>query len=324
MSIRILGTGSYLPERSVTNDEMSRFVETSDEWIRQRIGIAERRVSVDETAADMGVKAARRALEAAGIEASQLDMIIAATFSSDLACPTVAALVQKAIGASCPAFDVNSACSGFLFALDTAAAFFARGGVQHILVLGAERMSRMINWSDRSTCVIFGDGAGAAVVGAGESYLGSRLATEGNGDVISVPLGKGNSPFYEREEAPLAICMSGQETFKFAVKRMSEDVKLLAEQNGVTTEQLAYIVPHQANLRIIELAAKRMGVPIEKFVVNIQHYGNTSAASVAISFDELVRSGKLKDGDLIALCAFGGGLSSAACLLRWADNVRRN
>lgn len=317
MSIRILGTGSYLPERAVTNDEMAQFVETTDEWIQQRIGIAERRISVNETAADMGVKAAQRALEAAGIEASQLDMIIAATFSSDLACPTVAAMVQKELGATCPAFDVNSACSGFLFALDTAAAFFARGGVQHILVLGAERMSRLVNWSDRSTCVIFGDGAGAAVVGAGESYLGALLTTVGNEEVISVPLGKGNSPFYEREEAPIAVCMQGQETFKFAVKRIAEDVKQLAEQNGITTEQISYIVPHQANLRIIDLAAKRLGVPLEKFVVNIQHYGNTSAASVAISFDELVRSGKLKEGDMIALCAFGGGLSSAACMLRW-------
>lgn len=317
MSIQVLGTGAYVPERIVTNDELSTMVDTSDEWIRQRVGVAERRVSVSENAAEMGAKAAQKALEAAGITADQLDLIVGATVSSDFGCPSMSAKVQELIGAGCPAFDVNSACSGFLFALDTAAAFVARGGIRYALVLGAERLSRILDWTDRSTCVIFGDGAGAAVIAPGENYLASHLFTQGGESVLSIPLGKGNSPFYEKDVAPLAVHMSGQETFKFAVKQIVGEIRLIAERAGITTEQIDYIVPHQANIRIIDLAARRLNVPMEKFVVNIERYGNTSSASVPISFDELVRSGRLKRGDLIALCAFGGGLSSGACLIRW-------
>lgn len=317
MSIQILGTGAYVPEKIVTNDDLSQMVDTSDEWITQRVGVKTRHVSVSESAADMGAKAAQRALEAAGITADQLGLIVGATVSSDMSCPSMSALVQQAIGASCPAFDVNSACSGFLFALDTAAAFIARGGIEYALVLGAERLSRVLDWTDRSTCVIFGDGAGAFVIAKGENYLGSHLFTCGGDSVLAIPLGKGNSPFYEKEVDPLAVHMSGQETFKFAVKQIVSDLKLIAEQAGIKPEQFDWIVPHQANIRIIDLAARRLGVPMEKFVVNLERFGNTSSASVPISFDELARSGKLKKGDLIAMCAFGGGLSSAACLIRW-------
>ena len=187
MSIQILGTGAYVPEKIITNDDLSQMVETSDEWIRQRVGISERRISVNESAAEMGAKAAQAALEQAGVPAEEIDLIICATVSSDTACPSAASYIQKAIGAKCPAFDVNSACSGFLFALDIAAAFIQRGGIRHALVLGGERMSRMLNWSDRSTCIIFGDGAGAAVVAPGENYLTSQLYTQGGGDVLEIP-----------------------------------------------------------------------------------------------------------------------------------------
>ncbi len=317
MSIRIIGTGSYVPEKILTNDDLSELVDTSDEWITQRVGVKQRHVSVNETTADLAVKAAQRAVEAAGITADELDLIVTATVSADSLCPSTAALVQAAIGAKCPAFDVSSACSGFLFALDTAAAFVARGGIRHALVIGAERLSRIVNWTDRSTCVIFGDGAGAAVVAPGDNYLVSHLFTQGNDDVISIPAGPGNSPFYEREEPARQINMKGQETFKFAVRRIADDIRLVTGKAGITPEQLKYIVPHQANSRIIDLAARKLGVPMEKFRLNIDRYGNTSSASVAISLDELVRSGELQPGDLIALCAFGGGLSSAACVIRW-------
>lgn len=317
MSIRIIGTGSYVPEKILTNDDLSELVDTSDEWITQRVGVKQRHVSVNETTADLAVKAAQRAVEAAGITADELDLIVTATVSADSLCPSTAALVQAAIGAKCPAFDVSSACSGFLFALDTAAAFVARGGIRHALVIGAERLSRIVNWTDRSTCVIFGDGAGAAVVAPGDNYLVSHLFTQGNDDVISIPAGPGNSPFYEREEPARRINMKGQETFKFAVRRIADDIRLVTAKAGITPEQLKYIVPHQANSRIIDLAARKLGVPMEKFRLNIDRYGNTSSASVAISLDELVRSGELQPGDLIALCAFGGGLSSAACVIRW-------
>ena len=312
-----MGTGSYVPEKILTNEDLSQMVDTSDEWITQRVGVKERRISVNETASEMGAKAAQRALEAAGITADQLDLIVGASVSSDVVCPSAAAKVQELIGAHCPAFDVNSACSGFLFALDTAAAFIERGGIQYALVFGAERLSRIVDWEDRSTCVIFGDGAGAFVIAKGENYLASRLHTEGGDDVLLIPLGKGRSPFYEREEKPIAINMVGQETFKFAVKQIVGGLKTVAEQAGIGVTDFDWIVPHQANYRIIDLAARRLHLPIEKFVLNLERYGNTSSASVPISFDELARSGRLKKGDLIALCAFGGGLSSAACLIRW-------
>ncbi len=317
MGFKVLGTGAYVPERIVTNDELSQMVETSDEWIVQRVGVKERHVSVDETNADMGIKAAERALEAAGIRAEELGLIVTATCTPDTLCPSTAALIQRGIGASCPAFDVNSACSGFLFALETAAAFMEKNHYKYVLVLGAEHLSRTVDWTDRSTCVIFGDGAGAAVLGEGQSNLASRLFTQGGDEVLYIPAGRGNSPFYTREEPQHRIYMNGQETFKFAVRRMAEDLQLLCADAGLTTDDLSFIVPHQANTRIIDLTARRLKIPMEKFVLNIEKYGNTSSASVPISFDELVRSGKLKKGDKIAMCAFGGGLSSAGVILEW-------
>lgn len=317
MSIQIIGTGSYIPERIVTNDELSALVETNDEWIQQRVGIAERHVSVNETAADMAIQAANRALEAAGCSGGDIDLIIAATMSSDTACPTVASTVQAAIGASCPAFDINSCCSGFLFGLDIAISYMQRGGMQRILVLGAERMSKIIDWSDRSTCVIFGDGAGAAVLAPGKEPVVSRIYTCGDRDVIYVPTHSGASPFFEKEKEPPFVNMNGQETFKFAVNRMTEDMRYAVEQYGVSLEDIAWFVPHQANRRIIDFASKRLGVPKEKFFVNIDTVGNTSAASVPIALDALLRSGKAKHGDLIAMSAFGGGLSSAVCIIKY-------
>lgn len=317
MSIQILGTGAYVPEHIVTNDDLSKMVETSDEWITQRVGVKERRISVDESASDMAVKAAQKALETAGVSPESLDLIIAATVSSDTICPSVAATVQQRIGASCPAFDVNSACSGFLYALDTADAFISRGGYKKVLVIGAERISRIIDWTDRSTCVIFGDGAGAMVIEPGTQYLASKLFTQGGDHALSIPAGKGNSPFYKKETEFCRVIMNGQETFKFAVRRLADDIKELCAKIGITTGQLNWVVPHQANTRIIDLCARRLGLPMERFYMNIHKYGNTSSASVPISFDELVRSGKLKKGDLIAMCAFGGGLSSGACILKW-------
>ena len=317
MSIQILGTGAYQPEKIITNDDLSKMVDTSDEWIMPRVGIHERRVSVNETTAEMAEKAARKALDAAGVSPEELDLIIAATVSSDSICPSLSARVQMALGAHCPAFDLNSACSGFLFALDTAAAFIARGGVQHALVIGAERLSRVLDWTDRSTCVIFGDGSGAFVVAPGEQMLASRIYTQGNDSALSISAGQDNSPFFERELAPYKVVMNGQETFKFAVRRLEEDIKLLCAQAGITPEQLDWIVPHQANTRIIDLCARRLKLPAEKFYMNIERCGNTSSASVPVAFDELARSGKLKKGDLVALSAFGGGLSSAGCIIKW-------
>lgn len=317
MAIKFLGTGYYVPEKVITNDDLSTMVETNDEWITQRVGVKERRVAVFETAADFAVKAAEQALENSGTEASEIDLIIAATISSETVCPTVAGTVSSKIGANCPAFDVNSACSGFLFALETAVSFISRGVYKKVLVIGAERLSKLVDWADRSTCVIFGDGAGAAVVEAGENYLSSLLYTNGGNEVIEIPSYSGTSPFYKGEVKHPYIFMDGQETFKFAVKKIVDDIKKVTEDAGIELSDIDHVVTHQANIRIIEYAAKRLKIPMEKFFVNINKYGNTSAASVPIALAELDKSGKLKRGDIIVLSAFGGGLSSAACIIKW-------
>lgn len=317
MSFKVIGTGSYLPPRVLTNNDLANMVDTSDEWITQRVGIKERHISTEESSADMAYKAALNALEMSGTQAEELDLIIAASISSDTLCPTVAGVVGARLGAKCMAFDVNSACSGFMFALDTAAGFFERGNVRKALVIGAERMSKLVDWSDRNICVIFGDGAGAAVLEKGDGYAASRLMTCGEDTVIKIPTGTNNSPFYKKEMDSNRIHMDGQETFKFAVNAISEGISEVARIAEVNIDDIQYIVPHQANVRIIQYASKRLNVPIEKFFVNIERCGNTSAASVAIALDELNRSGKLKDGDIIAMTAFGGGLSSAACIIKW-------
>lgn len=317
MSIKILGTGAYVPDNVITNDDLSKMVDTSDEWIVQRVGVKQRHISTCETAADFAVHAAKEALASSGVSGEEIDLIIAATISSETLCPTVAGSVQKEIGAKCPAFDVNSACSGFLFALDTAVSYIVRGNVKKVLVIGAERLSKLVDWQDRGTCVIFGDGAGAFVIGPGEGYLSSNLYTSGGNEVIEIPSFSGSSPFYKGEIKHPYIFMDGQETFKFAVSKIVEDIKYVTSKAGLELSDIDYIVTHQANIRIIEYAAKRLKMPMEKFVVDIEKYGNTSSASVAIAFDELHKSGKLKRGDKIVMSAFGGGLSSAACVIEW-------
>ena len=317
MGIKILGTGAYLPERVLTNEELSKMVETNDEWITQRVGIRERHISEVETASDLAIKAAKKALENSGLVGADIDLIVCATISSETLCPTVAGLVGAAIGAQCPAFDVSSACSGFLFALDTAAAFIDRGGIRNALVIGAERLSKLVDWSDRSTCVIFGDGAGAAVITKGDNYLAHLLYTCGGNEVIEKPSFSGTSPFYKNEPKHPYIFMDGQETFKFAVKKIVEDVNAVLDMAGLTIDDIAYIVPHQANVRIIDYAAKRLKISTDKIYVNIDKVGNTSAASVPIALSELAGSGRVKKGDKIIMCAFGGGLSSAACIIEW-------
>lgn len=317
MNFKILGTGSYVPERVLTNDELETMVDTSDEWITKRVGISERRISTNDTTSDMGTAAAKAALQNSGVSAKELDVIICATISGEDVCPTVAAKVQQAIGATCPAFDVNSACSGFLFALETAYGYFATGKVKKALVVAAERLSKLVDYKDRNTCIIFGDGAGAVVLEEGENYIDSVIRTVGGDDVIKIPSYAGTSPFYTKESGEPYIFMQGQETFKFAVDSMCTDVQGILDRNGLTTEDIKFVVPHQANARIIQFGAKRLGMDTEKFFMNLSKYGNTGGASIAISLDELNRSGKLNRGDKIIMTAFGGGLSSGACLVQW-------
>jgi 3-oxoacyl-[acyl-carrier-protein] synthase-3 len=317
MSFRILGTGMYVPSRVVTNDELADMLDTSDKWIRQRVGISERRVCTTETAAELGYQAALQAIENSGCKAEEIDLILAATVSGEDTAPSVSCTIQKLLGVNCVALDINAACSAFLFLLEVAAGYFARGTVKKVLVVGTERMSRVTDWQDRSTCVIFGDGAGAVVLEAGDNYLASTFTVRGGDDIIRIPNPPGNSPFFRREAPPPYTQMKGQETFKFAVNAICSDIPALLDMSGHTLSDIAWIVPHQANARIIDFAAERLNLPKERFFQNIERYGNTSAASIPIALDEMNRGGLLRRGDLLILTAFGGGLAHAACLLRW-------
>lgn len=307
MSFKILGTGSYVPDRVLTNDDLSRLVDTSDEWIVQRVGVSQRRICTDETAADLAYNAAKLAMENSGTAPSEIDLIIAATISGDNICPSVASEAQKMLGATCPSFDISAACSGFLFALETAAAYFALGAAKKILVIGAEKMSRIVDWEDRNTCVIFGDGAGAFVLGKGENYIASKLYSKGDDSVIRVPASAGKSPFNNNKEVTPYVHMQGQETFKFAVNAMTDDINEVINKANLAKDNIKYVVPHQANIRIIQLASKKLNMDINKFFINIDKYGNTSAASIPLAVDELNKLGKLENNDLLVLSAFGGG-----------------
>lgn len=318
MNFKILGTGSYVPDNVVTNDDMAKIVETSDEWISKRVGIKERRVSISETTLDMGLNAANRALENASTKAEELDLIVAATISADSVCPNLACMIQNRIGASCMAYDISAACSGFLFALETAMGYIERGRAKKALIVCAERMSKLLDWSDRSTCVIFGDGAAGVVLEATEEgFYDSVIHTKGGDDVIDIPARDGISPFYKVEQKHPFLFMNGQATFKFAVNSISHDVRELLEKTGLSPDDIDVVIPHQANKRIIDFAQPKSGIARDKWYVNIERFGNVSGASIPIALDEMNRAGKLARGSKILLTAFGGGLSSGAVIFEW-------
>lgn len=318
MSFKILGMGSHAPERIVTNEELSRMVETSDEWIMKRIGVKTRHVCTVETVVDLGLAAAEKALSNAGIKPEELDLIIGTTCTPENISPGLACMVQNRLGAACPAMDVVTACTGFLFGIETAAGFFARRAVKKVLVVSAERMSGVLDWTDRSTCCIFGDGAGAAVLGEGDGYLLSSFTTQGNEEILRVPVKSDKSPFYERRVEEAAVQMKGQETYRFAVTSMVENIRDIMEKSGISGSEISAVIPHQANARIISEAARRLPeIDSSKFFTNIAQYGNTSSASVPILLAEVCAQGKIKDGDYVILAAFGGGLSSGACIIKW-------
>lgn len=318
MSFEILGTGHYTPKRVITNDDLSKMVDTNDEWIMKRIGVRERFVAETETTVELGAAAAQKALDDSGVQASELDLIIGTCMTGETISPGLACMVQNRIGASCPAVDLVAACTGFVYAMDVAAGYFARKTVKKVLIVSAERMSGVMDWTDRGTCCIFGDGAGAAVLGEGDNYLQSMFCTKGGDDVITVPIKSDKSPFYKNEFKEPVVHMKGQETYKFAVTAMSENIKIVMDKAGVSGSEIAWVIPHQANYRIIKEASRRIPeISPEKFCVNIDRYGNTSSASVPILLDEMNRAGKLKRGEYIVMAAFGGGLTSGAAILRW-------
>jgi 3-oxoacyl-[acyl-carrier-protein] synthase-3 len=317
MSFRILGTGRALPSFILKNADLCAFLDTSDEWITTRTGIGERRIVTTESVTSLSSEAAKNSLENAGVEPGELDLIVCATLGGDFRTPALACLVQKELGANCPAFDINAACSGFIYALDTVAGFFARKSVKKALVVGFEEMSRYVDWRDRATCVLFGDGGGAVVLGEGDDLLGVTLSARGDPDILNIRSPRGNSPFAENPEEPCFLHMNGREVYKFAVNALCADIEKALSLAGLAMEDVAYFLPHQANIRIIEAARDRLGIPAEKFVTAIERYGNTSAGSIPILLDEANRGGLFKNGDILVLSAFGSGLTSGCCVVRW-------
>jgi 3-oxoacyl-[acyl-carrier-protein] synthase-3 len=319
---KIIGTGSALPEKIVTNEDMSKIVETSDEWIRTRTGIRQRRIADDKTStSDLGLMAAEKALKAAKLVPEELDLIVVGTSSPDTLFPSVGCIIQGKIGAkNAAAFDVSAACSGFNFALTVASSFFKSGMSKKALVVGADTLAKYLDWTDRSTCVLFGDGAGAVVLSEanpGEGILANNLTSDGSGaQFLTMPGGGSRNP-KPKNEKERCITMNGKEVFKFAVKALEKTLTSALETAGVPIDKLDLLIPHQANIRIIDHAMKKFGLPKEKIFVNLDKYGNTSAASIPIAMDEALKSGMIKKGDIIAIVGFGAGLTSGANIIKW-------
>lgn len=324
--VKIIGTGSYTPDNTMSNDDIAKLVETSDEWISSRTGIRERRISTKETTADMAYEAGKRAIENAGIAVDEIDLIICATITPDYFMPSVACMVQGMLMAQkSAAFDLNAACTGFVYAMTTASQFIQSGMYQKVLVIGVDTISKILDWNDRSTCVLFGDGAGAALLSASDEKGGiitSYLTSDGSKQSIlyceAMPLA---NPYIKpvRDMVTPSIKMQGQEVFRFAVRSVTDTIKMVLSMGNLKADDVRFVVSHQANSRIIEVVAKNCKIPMEKFFMNLERYGNTSSASIGIALDELVQTGELKSGDIIILVGFGGGMTSGAIVLEWNE-----
>lgn len=323
-TVSIIGTGSYVPEKVLTNKDLESIVDTTDEWIFSRTGMRERHIAAaDQAASDLGAEAAKKALADAGISAEELDLIIVATLSPDMFFPSTACFVQEKIGAkNAYCYDLGAACSGFLYAMDTARAQIACGAVQTILVIGTEKMSTFLDWEDRSTCILFGDGAGAAVLqagGEGRGVMQSVMGSDGSlAHLLSTPGGGSRNPISHEmiDQKQHFLKMEGRDVFKHAVTRMTEAVVQALEKNGISADDVNCFIPHQANVRIIDAISKRLGVA-DRMFINVDKYANTSSAALAIALDEAARSGAVTKGDLVVLTVFGGGFTWGANILEW-------
>ena len=325
-SVYVRGMGVYTPERRLTNADLTRLVDTSDEWIRTRTGIIERRLAdADESASDMAAKAGAKAIENAGISKEEIDLIIVATATPDHSFPSTACRTQAKLGIKdVPAFDMSAACSGFIYMMQVANHMLRAGDYRNVLIISTEKLSSIVNWEDRNTCVLFGDAAAAFVLTkCNEPYvgiLGNILGADGSsGDLLSLPAGGSACPAsYETvHDGGHYLRMAGQEVFKVAVRTMSDCCKRLLEKCNVSADEIKCVIPHQANLRIIDAVARQVGIPLEKFCVNLQNYGNTSSATIPNCMKEAYDAGRFKAGDLVLLTAFGGGFTWGATLIRW-------
>ncbi|MDP6525149.1 MAG: beta-ketoacyl-ACP synthase III [Kiritimatiellia bacterium] len=323
--IAITGTGAYLPERVLTNDDLSTMVDTSDEWIQARTGMRERRIArEDEATSDMGAVAATRALESAGVDAAEVDLIIVATCTPDMIFPSTACHIQELIGAkNAFCFDLSAACSGFLYGIETARGMITSGVYKTVLVIGAEKMSSITDWEDRGTCILFGDGAGAAVLQAGDEghgIMSTVMGSDGSlGDLLKLPAGGSRTPASAQtvEDRLHFTKMGGNQVFKHAVLCMSEAGQKALDLAGLEIADVDWVIPHQANMRIINAIAERAEVPLEKLCVNLERVGNLSGASVPVVLDEAVRDGRIKRGDIILFVVFGAGFTWGAMVLQW-------
>ena len=316
MSFIISGFGKATPEAEITNAQMSDILDTDDEWITSRTGIKTRRISSGETLCDLASAAALAAISRAGAAATDVDYIICSTVQGDYLTPSLACQVQGRIGAKCPAFDLNAACTGFIYALDVAASLFDSGRAKSILIVSAEMMSRHVDWSDRATCVLFGDGAGAVFLRKGDGLRSIVLSADGNEGVLNIPVARRGNPFGMEPTAEYALYMQGSEVFKFAVGHMTADSKQAMEMAGISSSDVKRFLPHQANARIIRTSQKSLGFSDEQVAVNIHKYGNTSSATIPILLAELMENGEVSGGDYILLSAMGGGLTSGACVIK--------
>lgn len=320
----IKGTGAYVPEATMDNNDIAKLVETSDEWIRERTGVIRRHIAVEDTTVSMAVKAAEAALENAGVQPEQIDMILVSTISSNVIMPCVACEVQKEIGAvNAAGYDLSAACSGFVIAYSTACAYIESGLYRNVLIVGSESLSRLTNWKDRGTCILFGDGAGAVVVSAAEGtkYI-PKLHSDGNqGGALTLMSRHTRNMLHDAEvdyeNEAFYMAMDGQAVFKFAVRKVPEVIGEVLTENHVTKDEISYYVLHQANKRIVEAVAKHLGEPMEKFPMNMQEYGNTSSASIPILLNEMNEKKLLRPGDKIIIAGFGGGLTWGAGIITW-------
>ncbi len=319
MSFRICGTGSCVPETVVTNSDLASFLDTSDEWIKMRTGISERRVMKNETLLDLAEKASLEAINNAGITSADVDMIIFSTLQGDYISPSMSCLLSAKLGIKCfHMFDINMGCSGFIFALDMADSYIISKKASVILIVCSEGMSRMSDWTDRKTCILFGDGAGAVICGIGDDCIDISLNIKGSYEHLYVGRSSDNSPFAQTEKSPGFLHMNGQEIYKFAVEAITRDVSDILEKNSLTPDDIKYFIIHQANMRIINSAKQKLEQPDEKFPHNLEFYGNTSSASVPLLLDEMNRAGLIKKDDKILLSAFGAGLTTSVCILNWS------
>lgn len=316
MGLRIIGTGNALPKKEVTNEMLSKIIETSDEWIVERTGISKRRICTDESLTGLSYKAAIAALDAANLNASDIDYIICSTIAGDFITPSLACAVGEMLDVRCPSFDLNAACSGFIYSLDIADSLFTAGKAKRILIVCAEKMSSHVDWNNRSSCVLFGDGAGACVSESGNSLKYLYTDTLPNTKILNLSNGNGNNPFAKNTSEGF-LDMDGKEVFKFAITAFERHMEKAMIALEIDANDIDFYLLHQANKRIIDFARARLNQPVEKFPTNIEKYGNISSASIPILIDELVRNGSIKKGDRLFLSAFGAGLTSGCCVLEW-------